>query len=405
MAPYFPRTLETVIASASRSFPVVLVTGARQVGKTTMLQHAATPTRRYVTLDDPLLRALARQDPALFLQRYQPPVLIDEVQYAPELLPHIKMAVDAGRKGGMFWLTGSQQFHMMRGVSESLAGRVAVLELHAMSRAEVRRDGATVQPFHPVAEPLPVHAHSSLRDIFAGIWRGWYPALVGPVPPDRSLFYHSYVQTYLQRDIRDLARVGDERAFLRFLVGVAARTAQMLNLTDLARDADIAPNTAKSWLSLLESSGIVTLLQPWHVNRSSRIVKTPKLYMLDTGLAAWLTQWSSAETLEAGAMAGAMLETWVVAEIIKRRAAGSVAGDLFYYRDKERREIDLLIERDGVVHPIEIRKSASPRRDDIRHFDVLDRLGVRRGTGALLCLVRESLPLTERDWAHSVGVL
>lgn len=310
---YVERTLEAYVLKAARQFPVLLVTGARQVGKTTLLQRAAGKQFSYVTLDDPLVLVLAKEDPALFMQRFQPPLLIDEIQYAPELLPYIKIAVDKSRQPNQFWLTGSQPFHLMQGISESLAGRVAMIQLLGLSRRELAGRATESSPFLPTPEEISMRSESaevlSLKELFHLIWRGSFPAMALDDEMDHNLFYRSYVQTYLQRDVRELARVGDEMAFLRFLRAVAARTAQLLNLAELARDADVAPNTAKNWLSILQVSGMVYLLEPYHTNVTKRLVKAPKIYFLDTGLGAYLTEWSGAKTLEAGAMAGPILET------------------------------------------------------------------------------------------------
>ena len=211
---------------------------------------------------------------------------------------------------------------------------------------------------------------------------------------ERDLFYSSYVQTYLQRDVRVLARVGDELAFLRFLRAAAARTGQLLNFADLARDADVAPNTAKNWLSILQTAEIVYLLEPYYTNVTQRLVKAPKLYFLDTGLAAYLTAWSSPETLEAGAMSGPLLETWIVAELLKSYWHTGRQPPFYYYRDKDQREIDLLLVQDGLIYPLEIRKTASPGRDDVRQFEALARLGTPVGPGGVICLVEQPLPLT-----------
>ncbi len=406
---YTPRTLEAYVKKAAGQVPVLLVTGARQVGKTTLLRHASGRRRTYVTLDDPLVLRLAREDPALFMQRFPPPVLIDEIQYAPALLPHIKMAVDRARKPGLFWLTGSQQFHLMKGVSESLAGRVGVVRLLGLSRRELLRRASASQPFLPRPERIRrLHASGGklgLGALFDLIWRGSFPAIALDRKTDWQLFYGSYVQTYLQRDIRDLARVGDEIAFLRFLRAAAARTGQLLNLSDLARDADVAPNTAKHWLSILQTSGIAYLLEPYHANLTKRMVKAAKLYFLDTGLCAYLTGWSAPQTLEAGAMSGAMLETWVVCELLKGYWHNGLEAPFYYYRDRDMKEIDLLIVRDKVIHPLEVKKSAAPSRDDVRHFQALDRLKLTTGAGGVICLAQDVLPLGAALHAIPVAAL
>ena len=401
---YVERTLSGPLVAASRQFPVILVYGPRQVGKTTLLRHAAEADRRYVTLDDPQARTLANDDPGLFLQRFTPPVLIDEIQYAPRLLPHIKMAVDARQQTGDFWLTGSQQFHLMQGVSESLAGRVGIVNLLGFSRRELAGQSRRAEPFLPgtherAAEEQPLR----LIDLYRILWRGSLPRIALDAELDRDLFYGSYVQTYLQRDVRALASVGDEMAFMKFLRAAAARTGQLLNLTAMARDVDIAPNTAKNWLSILKASGTVYLLEPFHANVTKRLVKSPKLYFLDTGLAAYLTEWSTPETLEAGAMSGAMLESWAVSEVIRSYWHAGRQAPLYYCRDKDQNEIDLLISRDGTLYPIEIKKTTAPTKKDIRHFSILDRLDVQQGPGAVLCLTESPMPITETVWAVPIS--
>jgi len=406
---YLERSLSDFIKKAAQQFSVLLVTGPRQVGKTTLLQHAAQDTLTYVTLDDPFILNLAKEDPALFMQRFPPPVLIDEIQYAPELLPYIKISVDKTRKPNQFWLTGSQPFHLMQGVSESLAGRVAVIQLLGLSHRELIHQPLGADPFVPTRDEIDKRFSSSgsmrLKELFQLIWRGGFPAIALNSEMNRDLFYSSYVQTYLQRDIRDLARVGDEMAFLRFVRAVAARTGQLLNLSDLARDADIATNTAKNWLSILQASGLVYLLEPYHTNVTKRLIKTPKLYFLDTGLCAYLTEWSSPETLEAGAMAGAILETWIIIELLKSYWHNGLRAPFYYYRDKDKKEIDLLILKDGMIYPLEFKKSASPRKEMIRHFRVLEKLNKPVADGGVICLVQEILPLSERHQAIPIAVL
>ncbi len=401
-ARYVPRTIEPFIRKASDHFPALLVTGARQVGKTTMLRHLAGKNREYVTLDDPAILSLAKRDPALFFKRYLPPLLIDEVQYAPELFPFIKMSVDEHYRPGQFWLSGSQPFPLMKGVSESLAGRVGIVNLLGLSRREALGKAAEVSPFRPTDEgaaPERVGDELPLRELYRIIWRGSYPAPALDPELNRDLYYSSYVQSYIQRDIRSLSQVADETSFFRFLKVAASRTGQLVNLTDMARDVDIAPNTAKKWLSLLVSSSIVTLLLPFHTNLTSRLVKAPKLYFLDTGLCSWLTEWSSPETLEAGAFSGAILETWIFTEILKSWRHHGLQESFFFFRDKNLREIDLLISADGRLYPLEIKKSAAPGKGAVANFALLNKLQIPIGPGGVLCLSKSILPLTDRTFA------
>ncbi len=402
-AMYVTRTLEEYFSKAASQFPVMLVTGARQVGKTTLLQYLCSEKRAYVTLDDPLILSLAIEDPALFMQRFPPPVLIDEIQYAPQLLPYIKMEVDSRRRPDLFWLTGSQQFHLMKGVSESLAGRIGIVQLLGFSHREASGQSDQSTPFLPIATTLNRRLQSiegiSLKQLYKMIWRGAFPAIALVKKPDVHLFYSSYVQTYLQRDVRDLAKVGDEMVFLRFMRAAAARSGQLLNLADLARDADVAYNTAKNWLSILQTSGIVYLLQPYHTNVTKRLVKTPKLYFLDTGLCAWLTEWSSPETLEAGAASGPILETWIMSEILKTWWHNGRHAPFYFFRNKDQKEIDLLIIQDGTIYPLEFKKTASPDKKSVRHFQLLEKMGLPIGTGGVICLSPHFLPITATTYS------
>jgi len=403
------RTLAATINQVSTTFPVLLLTGPRQVGKTTLLEDCATKKHHYVTLDDLEQRALAQTDPSLFLQIHNPPVIIDEVQYAPQLFGAIKVVVDQDKKAGLFWLTGSQKFHLMQGVVETLAGRVAILNLLGLSQAEIHDKAATSQPFLPTTEWI-THAKSQsitmkVMDVYNTIWRGSFPKVALHNTVSRDIFYSSYVQTYIQRDVRALARVGDEMSFVRFLRAAAARTGQLINYADIARDVGVDTKTIKSWLSILETSGLVYMLQPYHTNVTSRLIKTPKLYFLDTGLCAYLTQWSTPEALEAGAMSGAIFETYVFSEIIKSYWHNGKNAYFYFYRDRDQKEIDLLIEQDGQLYPVEFKKSASPSLNATKNFSSLEKLECSIGLGAVICLTINDVPLSRKVTAIPVGYL
>ena len=404
-----PRSLSATILNVSNHFPVLMVTGPRQVGKTTLLEMCSAGERAYVTLDDLEMRRLAQQDPALFFQTWPAPVTIDEVQYAPQLFSAIKMAVDRDARNGLYWLTGSQKFELMSGLTESLAGRVAIVDLLGLSQAEQQGRALQSQPFVPTpdwigqarnaAKPL------SLQALYEQIWLGAYPRLVAQGPQSRDVFYRSYVQTYIQRDVQDLLKVSDPMSFHRFLSVVAARTGQLLNYANMANELDIDNKTVKAWLSVLQASGLVYLLQPYHRNLTKRMIKSPKLYFLDTGLAAYLTKWGSPEALEAGSMSGSMLETWAVCEILKSYWHNGKEAPLYFYRDTEQREIDLLIEDGDVIYPIEIKKTATPSTQAGRQLAAAQNLDKTVGPGAVLCLTTRDVPLTDSLMAIPVAYL
>lgn len=396
---YIVRSLEKVVSEVAKEYPVVLVTGPRQVGKTTMLQKLMEGTdRSYVSLDDLNERNLAKTDPELFLQLHKPPVLIDEVQYAPELFTYIKIHADKNHAPGAFWLTGSQVFKLMRGVQESLAGRIAVLSLTSLSQAEIG-NGET-EPFTLTPDSLTARGKgrkpADIKEIFERIFRGSMPAVVSGQNSNRQIFYSSYLTTYLERDVKELSDAIDSLKFLRFITAVAARCGQMTNVADIAQDADINQKQAKDWLGILETLGIIFYLHPYSNNLLKRLVKTPKLYFYDTGLVCYLTKWSSAETLESGAMNGAILENYVVAEIRKTYLGNGKEPFMYFYRDKDAKEIDMVLEHDGVLNPIEIKKTSNPGSELVKPFQLLDRSSTPRSNGAVICM-RSELSMIDRE--------
>ena len=420
---YYPRTIESAARRISETFPVMLLTGPRQVGKTTLLQKMAEGTnRKYVTLDNPTIRNIAKTEPELFLQRYAPPVIIDEVQYAPELFDYIKIHVDTHKRSGDFWLTGSQALHMMNRVNESLAGRVGVIRLMGLSNSEIT--GNCFPEFIVSPQEFMKRIESAtpmnLNEIYERIFKGSMPRLYENPDVNREQYYESYLSTYIERDIHDLSQVADELSFFRFIGIIAARTASNVNYATLAEEAGISAPTAKQWLSVLVSCGLVILIDPYFNNALKRVIKSPRMYFADTGLCAYLARWPSAEVLEAGAMSGEFFETWVVTEVYKSYINAGKRPPLFFYRDSNKKEIDLLIRQGSTIYPVEIKKSASPA-NATRNFSVLkpitrepeeaDRFaGVAHrktdiGTGAVLCLTPDLLPVDRRNWLVPVWLI
>lgn len=395
---YIKRIMESKLKNLSEHFPVVMVCGARQVGKTTLLRQIKEEKEQiqYVTLDYPRIRNLAREDPELFLQQYQPPLIIDEIQYATELLPYIKIRADQGKQNGLYYLTGSQMFPMMKNVSESLAGRVGILSMYSLSRAEI--EGRESVPFLPDRIHME-ESEDTITEIFEKIYRGGMPRTIADQELLAEDYFGAYMQTYLERDIYDLVAIKDENKFLKFISCVAARTSQEVNLADIGKDVEIDRKTAEGWLSVLVSAGLVYLLPPYSGNTIKRIIKRPKLYFMDTGLACYLTMWNNPRTLELSAMAGAMFETYVVSEIIKgyTNQGIDVRSRLCYYRDNNGKEIDLMILENGRLYPIEIKKSADPGKSTLKNFSILDALPDEIGEGAVICMTPVVIPLDEKN--------
>ena len=397
---YIRRTLEQKILEINEDYSCLLLIAPRQVGKTTMLVHLMDGTNRQkVTLDDTENRRLAKTDPALFLELHPAPVLIDEVQYAPELFSYIKINVDNGAAPGSYWLTGSQAFQLMELAQESLAGRTAIVHMSALSQSELYGDhwseplSLNLQKLNSRKEHL---AACGSAEMFERIWNGGMPGHRSGRFKDRDVFYSSYIQTYINRDVTDMIPGVDKLLFADFIRAAACRVGQMLNTHDIAGDVGVSDDIAKRWLQVLEKSEVIFYLRPYSNNLLKRTVKTPKMYFFDTGLVAYLTKYSSPEILMNGAINGAILENYTVAEIRKTWLNSAKECLMHYYRDKDTNEIDMVVEADGELHPLEIKKSTNPGTELASAFKVLDKGSVPRGTGAILCL-REELSAIDRS--------
>lgn len=412
---YIKRTIEKTIKKMTNEFPVIVISGARQVGKSTMLQMIKDDNMNYVTLDDLDARNLALSDPKYFLEQYSYPLLIDEIQYAPNLLPYIKMIVDEEKfkalknnteLKSLFWLTGSQQFKVMKDVSESLAGRAGVLSLYSLSNTEINGNEETL--FIPKIDVLKNKSNIEACDskaIFKRIFNGGMPSIATKTI-ERNNYFSSYINTYIERDVRQLLNVGKTIEFYNFMQYIAVRTAQELNYSTIAKEIGVDSKTIKNWISILESSGIIYLLQPFSSNLSNRIIKSPKLYFMDTGLCSYLAKYPNPETLEIGALSGAIFETFVVSEIIKNMTSYGLDPkmNLYYYRDKDQKEIDLLYIEGDTIYPIEIKKGVSPNNPD-KNFSVLNKYSNDIATGIVICMTNKLQPINRNCWLCPISLI
>ena len=406
---YIKRHAENTVSQLSKMFGAVLVAGPRQVGKTTMLERL-TDNCSQASLDDPIIRASAIEESGTFFKDNPPPVFVDEIQKAPALFEQIKLLLDKSRKKGQFYMCGSQQFKMMKGVSESLAGRIGLLTLLGLSLREMN-DTAFDRPFIPTDDYFSERKEQLKAIEYDNVWetihRGSMPELYENPDFDWQMFYGAYVRTYIERDVRELSEISDTVKFTKFMVAAAASTGQLLNLASLARDVGISQPTAERWLSILVASNIVYLLSPYSNNITKRAIKTPKLYFLDTGLAAYLTKWNTPDVLKSGAMAGAFFESFVISEIIKSYYnKGILEPPLYFYRDKDMNEIDLIIEENGTLYPLEMKKHADPTKKDINAFSLLDKIpNIQRGQGGVICLYDRLMTLKGEDKIIPVSYL
>ena len=398
---YIERTLERKFLKMSSFFKAVLITGARQVGKTTILKHLAEGQKRtYVSMDNTMARTLAKSDPVLFFQTYKPPIIIDEIQKAPELFEQIKIMCDESEERGLFWLTGSQQYNMMKNVRETLAGRIGILELYSLSKNEV--DGIRFPnemdfSLACLQQRQACTGKNDVVDVFDHIWRGGMPDAIYADAEQRQEYYNSYIETYLMRDVSEEGGITDSVRFRKFLNACAALVAEQVNYKTLAEAAEISQPTAKEWLRLLQGLGIIYLLQPFANNELKKKEKTPKLYFCDTGLCAYLSMWLTRDTLMNGAASGHYFENYVIIELVKNFSYSSVKANLTYYRDSNAKEIDVMVEENGLIHPLEIKKSANPDRREIKKYEIIDKTNLERGSGGIICMCEEVIPIDGKN--------
>ncbi len=406
---YIRRDLERKFLHMSSAFKAVMVVGARQVGKSTMLKHlAAGQNRTYVTMDDSQLRDFARTEPKLFLQTYEPPILIDEVQKAPELFEEIKILCDSSDERGQFWLTGSQSKKLVKKAGDSLSGRLCILKMYSLSaREKLGVEGADELEFSlkSLIARQKLFPANNILATFDNIWRGGLPDVQEKDEEQLGEYFNSYIETYLMRDAVDDYGISDTEGFRKFLRACAAFAGQLVNCSDLGTTAGVSGATAKEWLKILQSMGIIFLLEPYASNELKRLTKTPKLYFCDTGFCAYLSSWTSRDVLMNGAASGHYYENYVIAELLRHYAYGKNKVNLNFYRDSKMKEIDLIIEENGVLHPVEIKKTAAPDKNAVKSFSVLADAGREVGTGAVICMTDRVLPLDENNLMMPSGVI
>ena len=394
----YAREATAIVERISKTFKVLLVTGPRQVGKTTLLSSIKPDNMEYITLDDEVFREQAKNDPKLFLEEHPAPLLIDEVQYAPNLFSYIKINVDKENKNGMYWLTGSQQFHLMKNVGESLAGRVGIINLNSLMYSEIVENNRK-ELFDPAKlNEMKTMPKIDVNKLYEIIYKGGMPTLYMEKEMSRDIYFSSYVDTYISRDVRELTEIGNELSFRKFIISVASRTGEQLNYTALATDALISVPTAVRWMSILVTSGLVYLLEPYMNSELKRITHLPKIVFMDTGLSAYLSGYTSARELQLSSNSGHYLETFIVSEIIKAYNARGITPNLYYYRDKEKNEIDLIFYKNNKLYPLEIKKTAIPKKEMIKNFSKLDKTKKEIGTGGIICFYDILTKLDESNY-------
>lgn len=398
---YIHRSLERKFLKMSSAFKVVMVTGARQVGKSTMLKYLARNTgRTIVSMDDSDIRDLAERDPKLFFQMYRPPILIDEVQKSPALFEQIKILCDESDERGRFWLTGSQSKKLMKQAGDSLAGRICILKMFSLSAKEIAGRPDDIVPDYSISALMDRSREfppNNILDIYTRIWEGGMPDMIGMDTELRRAYWNSYIDSYLMRDAVDDNGIADTEGFRKFLRACAAFSGHLLNYNDLGNAAGVSGVTAKDWIRILQSMGIIFLLEPFFSNELKRMIKTPKLYFCDTGLCAFLSSWTSMGVLMNGAASGHFLENYAVTEMLRNASYGEKEINLNFYRDTNQKEIDLVIETEGILHPFEIKRAASPDIKAINTFSLLEKSGRELGPGGIICMAEEPFPIDRNN--------
>ena len=391
----YNREAVNVIKTISDTFKVLLVTGPRQTGKTTLLKSLKPDNMGYVTLDDIVLRNQAQNDPMLFLEEHPAPLFIDEVQYAPDLFSYIKIKVDNSDAKGMYWLTGSQQFNLMMNASESLAGRVGIVNLNSFTYSEIMKN-ENKELFSP--DKLEKSMKIDVNNLFEIIFKGGMPEFYNNPSIDRNLYFQSYVDTYIEKDVIQFMKLSKPKEFKKFMVSIASRVGEQLNYSDISKDCGVSVPTVTSWLSVLVASGLVYLLEPYMSSELKRMTHIPKIYFMDTGLASYLAGWSDARELQLSSNSGHYLENFVISEIVKSYNARGLKPNLSYYRDKEKHEIDLVLYKNNKLYPFEIKKTASPNNAMISSFKYLEASKKEIGTGGIICLYDTLMKLDEKNY-------
>ena len=398
---YIKRELERKFLEMNSVFKAVMVTGPRQVGKSTMLKELAVgENRSFVTLDNFRDRELARNDPELFFQLYKPPILICEVQKAPELFEHIKILCDETEQTGLFWLTGSESRKLLKEARDSLAGRICILKMFSLSQREKtgRSDQGEMRfSLRELSERAKDCPENDIRDVYTHIWEGGMPGTIGMTSEQRMEYYESYIETFLMRDAVDDNGIIDTEGFRKVLRACAAFAGNLINYSDIAQAGNVSVPTAKEWVKILSSMGIVYLMEPFSNNALKRLVKTPKLYFTDTGLLAHLSMWTSMETLMNGAASGYFYENYVVTEFLRMYSYSKNKVNMTFYRDANQKEIDIVLEENGTLHPLEIKRSSNPDKKSVNTFKLLEKSSLNVGEGGIICMVRAPYPLDSNN--------